>query len=149
MDIDRDRASDLGVNVRTIASTLQVLVGGEVVSDYKDPKVGELYDVWLRARDFNAESLERPADRIGFAGNQQTIFNLTVPSTRQGALIKIGSVASLNEDPGPGADRPIRPAAKDHTGRQPRPGDRWQTGVQHGSGDQGVYRSVRNGGQAG
>src|SRR6185369_9539411 len=46
---DRDRASDLGVDVRSISSALHTLVGGEIVSDYKDPQVGEQYDVWLRA----------------------------------------------------------------------------------------------------
>lgn len=102
VDIDRDRASDLGVNVRTIASTLEVLVGGQVVSDFKDPKVGELYDVWLRARDMSEPTSLRGDDRIGFAGSRQTIDNLTIPSsTRPGTLIKLGSVATLNEDPGP------------------------------------------------
>jgi len=100
VDINRDRASDLGVDVRTVASTLQVLVGGQVVSDYKDPTVGELYDVWLRARDFNQEQAAG-SQRIGFAGNRQTIDNLTVPSTKQGSLIKLGNVATLDEDPGP------------------------------------------------
>jgi HAE1 family hydrophobic/amphiphilic exporter-1 len=118
VDINRDRASDLGVNVRTIASTLQVLVGGEVVSDYKDPAVGELYDVWLRARSPDRD-------------NRRVIDNLTIPSTKLSAagtggagaggagngnggnggggaggvggptLIKLGNLATLREDRGP------------------------------------------------
>ena len=44
--IDRERASDLGISVQTIASTLNVLVGGEPVTKYKE--VDEQYDVWLR-----------------------------------------------------------------------------------------------------
>jgi hydrophobic/amphiphilic exporter-1 (mainly G- bacteria), HAE1 family len=85
--IDRDRASDLGVNVLTVASTLQVMVGGQVVSDYKDPELGELYDVWLRA-----ESPDRD--------NRKVIETLTIPSTKAG-LIKLSNVASLREDRGP------------------------------------------------
>ena len=45
--IDRERASDLGVSVQTVASTLGILVGGEPVSKYKEGD--EQYDVWLRA----------------------------------------------------------------------------------------------------
>ena len=89
VDVDRDRASDLGVNVRTIASTLQVLVGGDVVSDFKDPSVGELYDVWLRARSPDRD-------------NRRVIDNLTLPSTKlPGRLVKLGNVATLREDRGP------------------------------------------------
>src|SRR3954447_14451502 len=85
--IDRDRASDLGVNVQTVASTLQVMVGGQVVSDYKDPELGELYDVWLRAGS-------------GDRDNRKVIETLTIPSTKAG-LIKLSNVASLREDRGP------------------------------------------------
>jgi HAE1 family hydrophobic/amphiphilic exporter-1 len=87
VDINRDRASDLGVNVRTIASTLQVLVGGDIVSDYKDPVVGELYDVWLRA--------DSP-----YRDNRQAIEYLSVPSTKAG-LVKLGNLATMKEARGP------------------------------------------------
>ena len=110
VDINRDRASDLGVNVQTIASTLQVLVGGQVVTDFKDPAVGELYDVWLRARSPDRD-------------NRHVIDSLTIPSTKLSGvgvggmgsgmgggsgtgsagptLIKLGNVATLREDRGP------------------------------------------------
>jgi HAE1 family hydrophobic/amphiphilic exporter-1 len=85
----RDRASDLGVSVRTIASTLRVLVGGEIVSDYKDETLGELYDVWLRA--------DAP-DR----DDRRTVQNLTVPSERPGiGLVKLGNISRLDEGRGP------------------------------------------------
>ena len=57
--IDRERASDLGISVQTIASTLNVLVGGEPVTKYKE--VDEQYDVWLRAE---SQFRDRP-DAIG------------------------------------------------------------------------------------
>lgn len=84
---DRERASDAGVTVESVAATLNALVGGQIVSDYKDRQVGELYDVWLRARGIDRH------DRKG-------IENLTLPSTKHG-LVKLGSVARLSESRGP------------------------------------------------
>ncbi|MFN0197586.1 MAG: efflux RND transporter permease subunit [Planctomycetaceae bacterium] len=47
--IDRDRAADLGVDVREIADTLRVAVGGDDrVSRYRDQTVDDAYDVELR-----------------------------------------------------------------------------------------------------
>jgi multidrug efflux pump len=43
VEIDRDRASDLGVSVRDIATTLQVMLGGSDLSTFK--REGETYDV--------------------------------------------------------------------------------------------------------
>jgi multidrug efflux pump len=43
VSIDRERASDLGVSVRDIASTLQILLGGLDISTFK--LAGETYDV--------------------------------------------------------------------------------------------------------
>ena len=85
--INRDRASDLGVSVETIASTLRIFVGGQVVSDYRDRQMGELYDVWLRAT---------PQDR----NDRQVLQNLTVPSSR-GGLVKLANLATLAEARGP------------------------------------------------
>src|SRR3954464_438851 len=65
VDINRDRASDLGVSVQSVAAALRTLVGGDVVSDFKDSQVGELYDVWLRAS-------------AGGRDNRAVIENLTV-----------------------------------------------------------------------
>lgn len=84
---DRERCSDAGVTVESVAATLNTLVGGQIVSDYKDRQVGELYDVWLRARGIDRN------DRKGIA-------NLTLPSGK-GGLVKLGSVADLVESRGP------------------------------------------------
>jgi HAE1 family hydrophobic/amphiphilic exporter-1 len=45
--IDRDKASDMGVRVQDIASTLNVLVGGLKITDYYEG--GEQYEVHVRA----------------------------------------------------------------------------------------------------
>ena len=83
--IDRDRASDLGIAVQTIANSLSVLVGGQIVSRYKEGT--ELYDVWLRA--------DKP-----FRANPQTLENLTIPSPTVG-LVQLSSLAKITESRGP------------------------------------------------
>jgi HAE1 family hydrophobic/amphiphilic exporter-1 len=49
VEIDRDRAADLGVSPRDIGTALRLLVGGqEEVTRFRDPKTNEDYDVQLR-----------------------------------------------------------------------------------------------------
>ena len=83
--IDRERASDLGIPVQTIASSLNVLVGGEPVSKYKE--ADEQYDVWLRAD-------------TSYRDNPDVIETLTIPSAKAG-LVKLASVARLEPAQGP------------------------------------------------
>src|SRR4029453_7637801 len=47
--IDRQKASDLGVRVDAVASTLRTMVGGEKVGFFRE--LGEQYDVRLRLRE--------------------------------------------------------------------------------------------------
>ena len=83
--IDRDRASDLNIPASTIANTLGVLVGGQIVSTYKEGM--EQYDVWLRA--------ERP-DRSSAA----VLERITLPSPTAGQ-VQLGNLARLEEQQGP------------------------------------------------
>lgn len=83
--VDRDRASDLGIPVQTIANSLNVLVGGQIVSRYTEGS--EQYDVWLRA--------DEP-----FRGNPDTLENLTIPSPKAG-VVQLTSLAKLSEARGP------------------------------------------------
>lgn len=85
--VHREKAMDLGVSVTTLASTLQTLVGGQVVGTFKDAAAGEQYDVWLRAI---------PRDR----DDPSTIERLTVPSSRAG-LVRVSNLASLEPARGP------------------------------------------------
>src|SRR5262249_50788281 len=84
--IDRDRASDLGIQVQTVADTLSVLVGGQIVTRYKEGT--EQYDVWLRA--------DKP-----FRANPHDLDSLTVPSPKAGQ-VQLSSLARLVEARGPG-----------------------------------------------
>ncbi len=83
--IDRERASDLGVPVQTLASTLGILVGGEPVSKYKEGD--EQFDIWLRAEQ-------------SFRDNPESIDTLTIPSSKTG-LVKLSNVARLEPALGP------------------------------------------------
>jgi HAE1 family hydrophobic/amphiphilic exporter-1 len=83
--IDRERASDLGIPIQQIASTLTVLVGGEPVTKYKE--LDEQYDVWLRA---DLSNREKPEE----------IGRLMIPSPKAG-LVQLDSVARLDPARGP------------------------------------------------
>ncbi|MFO0906516.1 MAG: efflux RND transporter permease subunit [Pirellulales bacterium] len=85
VEIDRERASDLGIPVQTIASTLNILVGGEPVSKFKEGD--EQYDVWLRAEK-------------DFRDDPSAVDNLAVPSPTAG-LVRLASLARLEQAQGP------------------------------------------------
>ena len=103
--IDRERASDLGISVQTIASMLNVLVGGEPVTKYKE--IDEQYDVWLRAE-------------LPFRDRPDAIGRLMIPSANAG-LVQLSSLATLEPARGSGSDRPVRDdAASRHHGEPGR-----------------------------
>ena len=83
--IDREKASDLDIPVQTIAATLNVLVGGEPVTKYKE--FDEQYDVWLRAE-------------LPFRDRPEVIGQLMLDSPKAG-LVQLTSLATLNPAKGP------------------------------------------------
>jgi hydrophobic/amphiphilic exporter-1 (mainly G- bacteria), HAE1 family len=83
--IDRAKAADLGVNIRDVAESLRLLVGGDQVSTYNEG--GEQYEVHIRASG-------------GFRTDAGGISMLNVPSTRLGS-IGLDSVVKLDEATGP------------------------------------------------
>jgi len=85
--IDRDRASDLGVSVRDIAGTLQILLGGLDLSTFK--LGGETYNVMAQLP--RAER-SRPAD----------LYGLYVRG-RNGELVSLRSVVQAREAVAPRA----------------------------------------------
>jgi HAE1 family hydrophobic/amphiphilic exporter-1 len=84
--IDRQKASDLGVRVESVASALRTMVGGEEVGFYRE--AGEQYDVRLRLK----EEGRRDAS---------VISTLTVPGAG-GALVKLSNVTTLSPGTSPG-----------------------------------------------
>ena len=86
VQIDRQRASDLGVRVDAVASTLRTMVGGEKVGFYRE--LGEQYDVRLRL-------LESHRDR------PEALGGLYVPAA-DGRLVRLDNVTTLAAGMSPG-----------------------------------------------
>lgn len=83
--VNREKASEFGIRIEDIASTLRTFVGGEPVTKFKEGQ--DQYDVWLRAR---------REDRT----DPTSVANLSV-SAPNGALVKLANLADLQEDLGP------------------------------------------------
>jgi len=79
VQIDRQKASDLGVRVTDIAGALRTMVGGEKAGFFREG--GEQYDVRLR--------LLEP-----YRKDESTVAELTVPSAT-GRLVKLSNVTKL------------------------------------------------------
>ncbi len=88
VEIDRNRAADLGVSVRDIGETLQTLLGSKVVTTYTDR--GEQYDVILQARS---------EDRV----SPQDLQNVFIRSTRTNSLVPLANLVTVTDIAGPGA----------------------------------------------
>jgi multidrug efflux pump len=81
VEIDRNRASDLGVGVREVATTLQLLLGEDDVSTFKVD--GQTYDVIVQ---LERTERSRPGD-----------IPLLYVHGRDGGLIPLSSVVSIRE----------------------------------------------------
>ena len=86
VQIDRQKASDLGVRVDAVASALRTMVGGEKVGFYRE--AGEQYDIRLRL----AESSRKDASGLPA---------LMVPAAG-GSLVKLSNVTTLGVGMSPG-----------------------------------------------
>ncbi|MFT3685609.1 MAG: efflux RND transporter permease subunit [Phycisphaerales bacterium] len=82
VDIDRDKAADLGISPSDIGTTLRLLVGGDTqVTRYRDQTTNEDYDVQLRL----IESDRRTA---------RGVPNLLVPGSNN-RLVELRNIATL------------------------------------------------------
>ena len=86
VNVDRVRASDLGVSIDTLASNIRVLVGGQIL-DTRYKQGDQQYDIMLRLD----EQFRNDPDRLG---------NLLVPSSTQGT-VKLSDVAQLSLEHAP------------------------------------------------
>ncbi|MBK5940430.1 efflux RND transporter permease subunit [Halochromatium roseum] len=82
VEIDYDRAADLGVTVETIGRTLETMLGSRRVTTYLDS--GEEYDVIVEG--------ERDAQRT-----PASLSNLYVRSQQTGELIPLSNLVRVNE----------------------------------------------------
>ncbi len=83
--VKRDRAADLGVSPRAIASTVRALIGGERISKFKAE--GDRYDVSVR--------LSEP-----YRSRPEDIERLTVRG-RSGELVNLRNVSWIKQEAGP------------------------------------------------
>ncbi len=82
VDVDYDRAAELGVTVSTIGRTLETMLGSRRVTTYIDG--GEEYDVILEGE---REAQRTPTD----------LENIYVRSARSGRLIPLSNLVSIQE----------------------------------------------------
>jgi len=74
VEIDRDRANDLGVSVRNIATTLQVLLGGMDFAKFEE--AGEQYDVIVQLEKEN-RSLPDQLETLYLRGEHNDLIQLS------------------------------------------------------------------------
>lgn len=82
IEVDRNRAADLGVSVSDVGRTLETMLGSRRVTTYLDR--GEEYDVILQAEDVDRRT---PGD----------IENLYVRAANGGALVPLSSLVTVAE----------------------------------------------------
>ncbi len=85
IDINRDRAAELGVSLETIGRTLETMLGSRRVTTYLDR--GEEYDVMLQVRDKDRQTIS-------------DMTNIYVRSARSGRLIPLSNLVSTTESAG-------------------------------------------------
>jgi len=84
---NRERMSDLGVSLQSVASVTNILVGGEPITKYKEND--EQYDVWLRAD----QKLRNDEDAIA---------RMAVPSTKaEDGVVQLGNLIDFQRAQGP------------------------------------------------
>ena len=89
IEIDRDKASQFGLQIEDIANTLRTLVGGEIAGTYREND--DLYDVWLRAN---------PGDRSTQEALEDVTLRLST-STNANALVQLANFVHFQEARGP------------------------------------------------
>lgn len=86
VEIDRNRAHDLGVKISDIASALRTMVGGaEDITKFKDN--GELYQVRVRAEN-------------GYRNTKELIEAMIIPAAND-SMVRLDSIARVVEGVGP------------------------------------------------
>lgn len=87
VQINRERAADIGVSIQSIGRTLETMMGGRRVTTFVDD--GEEYDVILQAQ---KSDRRQPLD----------MENIHVASGRNGELIPLSNLVTVIEDSGAG-----------------------------------------------
>jgi HAE1 family hydrophobic/amphiphilic exporter-1 len=88
VEVDRDKASQFGFQIQDVAAALRTLVGGEIVSTFREND--DLYDVWLRA-DVRHRSTQEALDMV----------TLRVGATNNAPLVQLANLVRFHEARGP------------------------------------------------
>lgn len=88
IEIDRDKASQFGLQIEDIADTLRTLVGGEIVGTFRQND--DLYDVWLRANPGDRSTPEALED-----------VTLRLGGTNTAGLVQLSNFVRFHEARGP------------------------------------------------
>jgi HAE1 family hydrophobic/amphiphilic exporter-1 len=83
--LDRDKASQTGVNMYTAGNTVRAAFNGQIVSRYREN--GKEYDIFVRLDPKNRQNL-------------QQLMDLRIP-TVTGKFIELGNIATLKQHQGP------------------------------------------------
>ena len=86
VQIDRNKAADLGVSLQTVGRTLETMMGSRIVTTFE--RAGEEYDVVLQARDTQRAS-------VG------DLDNLYVRSDKNNDLVPLSALVHIDERAGP------------------------------------------------
>jgi multidrug efflux pump len=86
VQIDRNKAADLGISLQTVGRTLETMMGSRIVTTFE--RSGEEYDVILQAR-------EAQRATVG------DLDNLYVRSDKNGELIPLAALVRVEERAGP------------------------------------------------
>ncbi|HEU4593448.1 MAG TPA: efflux RND transporter permease subunit [Steroidobacteraceae bacterium] len=86
VQIDRNKAADLGVSLQTVGRTLETMLGSRIVTTFE--RAGEEYDVILQAQDEQRASVN-------------DLDNLYVRSDKDGELIPLAALVRIEERAGP------------------------------------------------
>ena len=86
VQIDRNKAADLGVSLQNVGRTLETMLGSRIVTTFE--RAGEEYDVMLQAREVQRAS-------IG------DLDNLYVRSEKNGELLPLSALVKIEERAGP------------------------------------------------
>jgi multidrug efflux pump len=86
VQIDRNKAADLGVSLQTVGRTLETMLGARIVTTFE--RAGEEYDVMLQARNTQRAS-------VG------DLDNLYVRSDKNNELVPLSALVRIDERAGP------------------------------------------------
>jgi HAE1 family hydrophobic/amphiphilic exporter-1 len=91
IDVKRDAASDVGLNVNALATSLRTMVAGTTVGNWRAPD-GENYDVNVRLS---------PESRISIADLQRTPITLAAAADGSPRSVRLSQVADVSASTGP------------------------------------------------